>query len=208
MNAKGFLLLVITVVVIGGSVGGAFAGGLALGRSQNDHTASESALLQQLPGGFQLPSGVSASDLQERLSQRGGFQGGQFGGATGGPGLIVEDGPVAGEDAQTRFGGGDIGGRGGFGGVLIGTVGTVDGNSFTVNTETGETAVNLGDDSTITRFETGTANDLSPGDRVVVVTSGDVESGELVEVTSVIINPPEGGGILGGGGFGGRPQRP
>ena len=92
--------------------------------------------------------------------------------------------------------------------MLIGTVGTVDGNSFTVNTETGETAVNLGDDSTITRFETGTANDLSPGDRVVVVTSGDVESGELVEVTSVIINPPEGGGILGGGGFGGRPQRP
>ena len=57
MNAKGFLLLVITVVVIGGSVGGAFAGGLALGRSQNDDTASESALLQQLPGGFHSPVG-------------------------------------------------------------------------------------------------------------------------------------------------------
>lgn len=36
MSTKGFLLLLATVIVIGGSIGGAFSGGLALGRSQND----------------------------------------------------------------------------------------------------------------------------------------------------------------------------
>ena len=36
MNAKAFVLLLATVLVLGAGLGGAFAGGLALGKSQDD----------------------------------------------------------------------------------------------------------------------------------------------------------------------------
>ena len=87
---------------------------------------------------------------------------------------------------------------------MNGTVGTVSDNGFTVTTESGETQVSLDDASTIQVYETGTAGDLSPGDRVLVIVSGDVESGEPVDAASVIVNPPEGGGVFGGG----RPRSP
>ena len=87
---------------------------------------------------------------------------------------------------------------------MNGTVGTVDGNVFTVTTDSGETQVNLDDDSTIQLYDVGTPGDLSPGDRVLVIASGDVESGQPVDAVSVIVNPPEGAGIFGGGGFGGK----
>ena len=120
-------------------------------------------------------------------------------------------------DGGGLFGGGGFGGRGGFGGgatsrvILIGTIGSVDGNVFTVITETGETQAVLGDGSTIQVYETVAAGDLSTGDRVRVIVAGDIESGEPVEAASIIVNPPEGGGIFGGrgaggGGFGGRPR--
>ena len=46
------------------------------------------------------------------------------------------------------------------------------------------------------------------GDRVLVMFTGDVESGEPVVAASVIVNPPEGGGIFGGGAFGSRSRGP
>ena len=64
MSTKGFLLLLVTIIAIGGSIGGAFAGGLALGRSQNDDSDSIESLLQQRFGGA--------------------IPGGQFGGGTAG----------------------------------------------------------------------------------------------------------------------------
>ena len=47
---------------------------------------------------------------------------------------------------------------------------------------------------------------ITPGDRVLVILSGDAESGEPVSAVSVIVNAPTGGGIFGG--FGGRPRAP
>ena len=100
--------------------------------------------------------------------------------------------------------GGIIGGPGGiFGVILIGTISAVDGNILTVTTDSGETQVTLDDDSTIQTFLEGIADDISSGDRVLVISSGDVPSGEPVIATSVIVNPPEGGGV-----FGGRPRTP
>ncbi len=91
---------------------------------------------------------------------------------------------------------------------MSGTVGTVDGNVFTVTNDSGETLVNLGDDSTIQIYEEGAPDDLSPGDRVLVILSGGAETGEPANAASVIVNPPEGAGTFGGGGFGGRPRGP
>ena len=199
MSIKGFLLLMVTVVVIGGSIGGAFSGGLALGRGQNGELPPETAVLQQIAGG---------------QSFSGGLPGGQLSGATpDGQGFRTEGQAQTGQDAPSGFGGGAFGGRDGFGGgisrsILNGTVGAVDGNLFTVTTDSGETQVNLGDDSTIQLYESGSVGDLSPGDRVLVIASGDVESGAPVDAASVIVNPPEGAGLFGAGGFGGRPRSP
>ena len=195
MSTKGFLLLIFTVIIIGGSIGGAFSAGLALGRSQNDDAAPGGALLQQQFGGGQLPFG--------------GIQGGQFGGAP-------SDGPVAGEGAQAGqvapagSGAGDFGGRGGTGdgtpapGLLSGTIGAVNGNVLSITTDLGESQVTLGDDSTIQVYGTGTTEDLAGGDRVLVIAIGDLESENPVDAMLVVVDPPEGGGIPGAGGFGGR----
>ena len=129
--------------------------------------------------------------------------------------VVVNQPERCGDFDRAGFGGGNFGGGGGFGGrgFLNGTVGAVDGNVLTVATDSGETLVSLGDDLVIQIYETATAGDLSPGDRVLVIVSGDVESGEPVVAASVIVNPPEGGGLFGAGGFGsggfgGRPPRP
>ena len=202
MSTKGFLLLVVTVIVIGGSIGGAFSAGLALGRSQNDGATTDIAGLQQRFGGGQPSSGGLPG---------GGFSAPQPGGVTSdGPGAISSGETQVGGDAPTGFGGGGFGGRGGFGdgtsapGVLNGTIGAVDGNVLTITTDSGESQVTLVDGSTIQIFETGTAGQLSSGDLVLVIGSGDLESGNPVDATLVIVNPPDAGGIFGAGGFGGR----
>ena len=179
MNTKGFLLLLVTVIVIGGSIGGAFAGGLALGRNQGDDDASGATLLQQQFGGGQMPSGA--------------IQGGQTG-----------------QDAPQGFGG-QFSGRGGAGGtfsrdVFNGTVTTLDGNLLTVSAGENENQVDLSENASIQIFGPGTTDDISEGDRVLVIVSGDTTAGGPVDAISVIVNPPEGGGVFGGGGsgFGGR----
>ena len=209
MSTKGFLLLIATVVAIGGSIGGAFSGGLALGRSQSDDAASEFAILQQLVGG-QSFSGTAPG---------GAFTGGQLGGGApdvqgfrDGQRFRSEGDAQGGQDAPSGFGGGNFGGPGGFSGgaffpsILSGSVSAVDGNLITVTTDSGETQVTIDEDSTIQIYEAGTVNDLSTGDRVTVILAGDAESGEPASAASVIVNPPDLAGIFGGGGFGGGRQ--
>ena len=91
-------------------------------------------------------------------------------------------------------------------GILNGAVGEAGGGGLTVAADSGETRVNLGDQVAVQIYETGTLEDISMGDRVLVINSTDDESGEPVTTTSIVINPSEGGGS-GGGGFGGRRQR-
>ena len=114
--------------------------------------------------------------------------------------------PGFGNQYSTYAPGGGFGGGASIG-ILNGTVGEVGGGVLTVITESGETRVNLGEQVVIQIYETGTLEDISTGDRVLVITATDDESGEPVTTTSIVVNPPE-GGFGGGGGFGGRPQRP
>jgi hypothetical protein len=193
MNTKGFLLLLVTVIAIGGSIGGAFAGGLALGRSQNDDADSVESLLQQRFGGA--------------------IQGGQFGGATGGQ--LLEGGALTGQDAPSSLGEATITprGPGRFGAgtgtgetftrdVFNGTVTSLEGNILTVAAGEEQNEVDLSENASIQFFGTGTVDDISQGDRVLVIVSGDTTTGGPVDAVSVIVNPPEGGGAFGGGGGG------
>ncbi len=213
MSTKGFLLLMVTVIIIGGAIGGAFSAGLALGRSQNDGALPETPLLQQRFGGAQPSFGGSAGGG----SAGGGLPGGQLrGGASGGQGSALAGESQTGQHAPSGDGQGFRSGedghnlQGGFGGgtsargALSGTIGAVNGNILTITTDSGESQVILGEGSTIQTHETGTAGNLSSGDRVLVVATGDLESGDPVEATLVIVNPPEEGATFGAGGFGGR----
>ena len=73
MSTKGFLLLIATVVAIGGSIGGAFSGGLALGRSQSGDAAPGIAVLPQFGGGQfsldDLPSGLFSGSQLSGVTQ-------------------------------------------------------------------------------------------------------------------------------------------
>ena len=196
MNTKGFLLLLVTVIVIGGSIGGAFAGGLALGRSQNDDADSVESLLQQRFGGA-IQGGQFGGALTGE--QSGGIQGGQFGGgvqpAQQAP-FSPREGGFAGQD---RTGAGETLTRN----VFNGTVTSLEGNILTVAAGDEQNDVDLGENAAIQIFGPGTAEDISQGDRVLVIISGDTTSGGPVDAVAVIVNPPEGGGVFGGGGPGG-----
>lgn len=216
MSTKAFMVLLVIVIAIGGLIGG----GLVLTIGQDDDAATDAAASQQQFTGGQRPSGGA---------QAGGIQGGQFGGAGFGDmteaereafraqlgGASIGDMTEAEREAlRAQFGGATAGGgvAGGGGGfapsILNGAISAVDSNSLTLTTDSGETRLVLGDDSTVQTFAAGTVGDLSLGDRIFVIYTGDIESGEPVDAVSVIVNQPEGagnfGGGFGGGGFGGR----
>jgi hypothetical protein len=69
----------------------------------------------------------------------------------------------------------------------------------------GESQVDLSGNVVVQVFGTGTSEDISQGDRVLVIASGDTSSVEPIDAISVTVNPPEGGVAFGGGGgFAGR----
>ncbi|MCH7706718.1 MAG: hypothetical protein IIB33_06690, partial [Chloroflexi bacterium] len=142
MNNRPFILLVVAVLVLGGGLGGAFAGGVAVGKGQEE-VAPTNTILQ--------PPSDPGQITQERLEQfRQQFQG-QFGGGGG-------------------FRGGDgFGGRGGLGGGLTGTIESIDGAVITLDTAQGLLIATLNADTTIQMFVEGTPTDLEPGMQVSVI---------------------------------------
>ncbi|NQW24129.1 MAG: hypothetical protein HQ475_11850 [SAR202 cluster bacterium] len=197
MNKKGFYLLMVTVVALGGSIGGAFSGGLALGRTQGNDAVPESAVLRPFGQGQSLTGGASSGELP----------GGRLGGSTGDNQVFRFEGEhqtrqetPSGSGGPSGFGSGETFSRN----ILTGIIGSVDGNLLTVTTDSGETQVNLAEDATVQLYESGTSADLSPGDQVLVFAASSAEGSEVLDATSVIVNPPEGAGLFGGGRPGGR----
>ena len=62
MSTQGLLSLLAGVVVLGGSLGGAFAGGVALGKSDGDSSSAISALTPAFAGSRQQFSGGRDGD--------------------------------------------------------------------------------------------------------------------------------------------------
>ena len=85
MNTKSFMSLIVATLVLGGSLGGAFIGGIALGKSQEEEVSSNSAPVsstdQPTQGQLdafreQMQSGQFDPENREQFRQQ--FQG-QFG---------------------------------------------------------------------------------------------------------------------------------
>ncbi|TAK36018.1 MAG: hypothetical protein EPO21_04225 [Chloroflexota bacterium] len=68
---------------------------------------------------------------------------------------------------------------------VIGTIESVTGNSFTVKTSGGTTSVKVDDKTTIRKTVTGTAQDLTPGETVVI--AGETGSDGTVSAASVAL---------------------
>ena len=149
MNSRPFILLVVAVLVFGGGLGGAFAGGVAVGKGQEEVVSTNTTL--QPPSATGEFTQEDLDRLREQfLSQFGGGDGGGFGGGGG-------------------FRGGDgFGGRGGFGGGLTGTIESIENGVIVLTTPQGQLTAILSDETTIQMFVEGTPTDLEPGVQVLV----------------------------------------
>ena len=192
MSSKAFILILVAVLVLGASLGGAFAGGIALGKSQEDEAPQSSAI--QIP-----PRGGQGSQAQPSQSQpdqlRNQIRSGE---------LAPEDFDQIRQQFQDRFGDGGeaFAGRGG----LTGTLENINDGVLTVNTSRGPLQAIVGPETTIQELAEGAITDLKNGLRVTIIGERD-ENGAVV-ATSVLIIPEgleglPGGGFLGGGGRGG-----
>ncbi|MBI4299173.1 MAG: PDZ domain-containing protein [Chloroflexi bacterium] len=181
MKTKGFVILLVATLLLGGGLGGAFAGGVALGKSQGS-----GATPRTLPA-VQSTSG-SGQQSQGQLSQlRQQFQSGQ----------------VTQEQLQQFQGQLGQGGSQGFSGRggLAGTVEEIEGNTVIINTAQGPLQATVGGETTIQLFGKGslqdlkarlrgggTGTDLTPGTGGDVITAADGRSVLSVEALASYFN--------------------
>ena len=221
---KSFVVVAAIVILVGGSIGGAFTGGVILGRNQAENEtpaatnfvppqdfSDQAAALRQMAGQFPA-SGTEGRDstvLRER-----------FAGATAGQGSpsAASDSPTvdstptddagatagaAGQPGFTGFGRG-LGPFGG-GGATFGTIDSIGEGVVVINTPQGPVEAAISSDTVIQIFSTGELGDLAEGMSVTVMGPGVAESGKL-EAVSIIASPEGAGGFPGFGGFQNRPQ--
>jgi hypothetical protein len=175
MNTKSFVSLIVAVLVLGGSLGGAFVGGIALGKSQAEAATPSIAPLSATDQQDQTTQ-EQLDDLRQRI-QSGEFNPDQFR-----------------QQFQGQFGRG--GGGGGFGGGgLTGPIEEILGDTVTVNTSQGPLLASIGPDTTIQLFTEGTLADLLVGMNVTVI--GQPGEDGTVQATSIVLVPEDGTGFFG-----------
>ena len=192
MNAKGFVLMIIALLILMGASGGSFVGGLLLGRSQEGtDEGSLAAMTPSAPGQAsedqsngssfaQIQQQIQSGELsQDQIAQfRQQFQG-QFG-------------QRGGNSSSGGFAGGD---------ALVGTLEGVEGDTISVNTPQGTLKATIGGETIIQQTAQISLEDLTQGMRLTVV-GGRADDGTVEARTVIVI--PEGSEGIGGGGFGGR----
>ena len=190
MKSKSFILLVAAVLALGGSLGGAFVGGIALGKSQ-EAEAAQNGLLARPTSSLGRPfseqsDGASLDQLRQRI---------QSGDATSEELAQLRQGFQSGQG----FGGQRFSGWGGLSGSIV----KIEGNTITVNTPQGPLQAAVVADTTIQMFAEGALEDLLEGMRVTVY--GHRGEDGAVQATSILL-VPEGADGLGGEFFFGAGQ--
>ena len=172
---KSFVVLMVIFVVIGASIGGAFAGGVAVGKKQQDEAPTgpfaalgdvpNFAAASQQAAPSQLPQGVPANVADSPALGQGG-PGGLFPGAGGGMFGIIED---------------------------------ITDNVVTVNSPQGPLQIVVNEDTEIQTFAEGSIEDLEMGMLVTIEGEINAETGSF-DSTSIVALPGDAGAQLGGGG--------
>ena len=190
MNTSAFMLSLVGVLALGGALGGAFVGGIALGKSQEPEAAESAFGLRSTSGSDQPSSEQPSLESLAQLRQR--LQSGE---------LSPEELAQVQEQFQGRFGqDGD-----GFtpGNALAGTIGKVDGNVITINTAQGPLRATIAEGTTVQTTTEVPLADLLEGMRITV--SGEPGDGGTIQATSIFVLP-EDAGSLPAGGFRGGPR--
>ena len=191
---KVFSLFLMVALILGGSLGGAFAGGVALGKTQSEEPSGA-----QRAGNFSQGQADRSQSREQRAGpggqrQRGGQGAGPEGGAQragqGGPdssGHRVDgDGRQGFEGPRDGAKGGERRGRGGRGGVG-GAIESIDGNTLTITTPRGSVTVNTYEETTVRKIVDGTMEDLTQGVQIRVTGARDEEG--TVKATSITLVP-------------------
>ena len=183
---KTFSLFLMLALVLGVSLGGAFVGGVVLGKSQGQTSTEEreagrlsSEAGRQSPGQF----GGDRSDRPNR-----GFR----------PGGSLEQGQEGSRDrlrdrADLDSDGRRFGDRAG----IFGTVERVDGDNVTVTTPRGPVTVTVGPETAIQRMVEGSLQDLKEEVRIRVIGPRDEEGN--VQARAIILIPAGVDGVFGQG---------
>jgi hypothetical protein len=179
-----FLFLLGLAVVLGVGLGGAFIGGVAFGKGQDDATANNQSAAAFGPGG--PPAAGFAGG-----NQPGGFQQRPTGAGSSAQSDTETDSALSGQRGSPGVGDGAPARSG-----LMGTVATIEDNTFTVDTPQGPVQARLGEDTTITRVVEAAVDDLQVGAQVRVM-GEEVAGEEGVTATSVLIIPEGTEGLLG-----------
>ena len=203
---KGFVILLVGMLVFGLALGGAFVAGTIVGGGDEETAATTPSIPAPTRGG---QTGGAAASFQEQLRER--IQSGE---------LTPQDiaqlrqqvAAAAGGGAGGAGGAGPGGGAGGggfqAGTALQGTIEGIEGNVVTLNTFQGPVKVTIASEATIQVTKAGAIADLSNG-MTVAVTGERSDDGTFTAEN--VIGLPEGGfrgfggrGAGGGGrGFGG-----
>jgi len=156
----GFVTLLVAVVVIGLGIGGAFAGGVAMGQRKAETTPTPSSSIQSVLE--QIQQGTPFAGMGQRLR---------------------EGTPVAGTPVPGMFGlEGALGGLTG-----MGEVQGVESNTINLTARTGSTKVNVDKATIISRPVEGQLSDIKAGDQVLVF--GKRNDDGTISATSIIIIP-------------------
>lgn len=206
--SKPFIVLLSIALALGIGLGGAFAGGVALGKSSGTEPQANS--IGGPAGNFSQQSGQfgqAAGNFSQQSGQFGQGPGGQFQRRSG---QEHEEGSVTqGEltqgshpgDGSTQDFGQNFEGRN----PVSGTIESIDGESIIIKTSHGETTVSVTEDTTINKIAKVSIGELQVGDQVTVIGPVD-ESGNIAAAT-IMINPEGLGGSFGGGQFRQRGSR-
>ena len=165
MGNKAFLVLIAIAILLGAGLGGAFAAGVAVGRSQDDGQAANGVSIDtpvftppRAQEGLQEITPEQIQQFRQQLGEGGGFP---LGGAGGFP-----------------LGGGELAAR-----ALTGDIESIDGNVITVNTPQGPLQATLSEDTGIQLFSQGTPQDLEVGQQVVI--RGERNEEGVIQATDV-----------------------
>ena len=181
---KVFSLFLMVALILGGSLGGAFAGGVALGKTQSEEPSGA-----QRAGNFSQGQADRSQGREQRAGpggqrQRGGQSAGHEGGVqrprVDGDGRQGVEGPRDGAEGGERRG---RGGRGGVGGAIE----SIDGNTLTITTPRGPVTVNTYEETTVRKIVDGTMEDLTQGVQIRVTGARDEEG--TVKATSITLVP-------------------
>lgn len=191
---KVFSLFLMVALILGGSLGGAFAGGVALGKTQREEPSGA-----QRAGNFSQGQADRSQGREQRAGpggqrQRGGQGAGPEGGAQrAGQGGPDSSGPRVDGDGRQGFEGprdgaegGERRGQGGRDGVG-GAIESIDGNTLTITTPRGPVTVNTYEETTVRKIVDGTMEDLTQGVQIRVTGARDEEG--TVKATSITLVP-------------------